>query len=208
MQNQPGITHFISHTHTHAHDIAHSHSHRTSNLIDTGNGHTYRFELIYFDVLSIKCSLNAHPRFIIVLIYKAFWEWNSKDSAIETSYLFLYYDISVEFYDLSSPQLFKYFNNLFWEGSIFYNTLPSIPVQYKKKYCKHVFDFINKNYLFPTLLIWFFPDVIQWWLLFDIASILIYIKLDITCCAHESIYLVWSATCSTKKKHLQGSLCI
>lgn len=29
----------------------------------------------------------------------------------------------------------------------------SIPVQYKKKYCKHVFDFINKNYLFPTLLI-------------------------------------------------------
>lgn len=23
----------------------------------------------------------------------------------------------------------------------------------KKKYCKHVFDFINKNYLFPTLLI-------------------------------------------------------
>lgn len=87
----------------------------------------------------------AHPRFIIVLIYKAFWEWKSKDSAIETSYLFLYYDISVEFYDLSSPQLFKYFNNLFWEGSIFYNTLPSIPVQYKKNIASMFLTLLTKT---------------------------------------------------------------
>lgn len=82
---------------------------------------------------------------IDVLIYKAFWEWNSKDSAIETSYLFLYYDISVEFYDLSSPQLFKYFNNLFWEGSIFYNTLPSIPVQYKKNIASMFLTLLTKT---------------------------------------------------------------
>lgn len=43
----------------------------------------------------------------VLLIYKAFWERNIEDSTMETSYLFLYYDISVEFYYLSS-QLFKY----------------------------------------------------------------------------------------------------
>lgn len=44
----------------------------------------------------------------VLLIYKAFWEKEIlKTPPMEGSYLFLYYDISVEFYHLSSPQLFK-----------------------------------------------------------------------------------------------------
>ena len=64
---------------------------------------------IYLDVLFMKgfphCFIMTRR---VLMIYKAFWEWNIEESLMETAYLFLYYDISVEFYHLSSPQLFKY----------------------------------------------------------------------------------------------------
>lgn len=58
-----------------------------------------------------------------------------------SSYLFLYYDISVEFYHLSSPQLFK---NRSCEGSILYfiTHYLAFPLKREKNHSKH--EFINK----------------------------------------------------------------
>ena len=71
----------------------------------------------------------------VLLIYKAFWERNIEDSATETSsYLFLYYDISVEFYHLSSPQLFKYLRIYPGkEGSIVYFITHYLAFQFKRR---------------------------------------------------------------------------
>lgn len=85
-------------------DVAHSHSRRREILILQG-----------MDTLVDLFRCFIHERFSsllyydrrVLLIYKAFLERNIEDSATETSYLFLYYDISVEFYHLSSPRLFK-----------------------------------------------------------------------------------------------------
>lgn len=135
----------------------------------------------------------------VLLIYKAFWERNIlEESATEISYLFLYYDISVEFYHLSSPQSFKYLrlSILGRKHSIFYNTLPSIPVEEREKKSQQAW--------FHSLLTSsFLSSSIKWLLLFDKGSLLIYIKLDNIYCAHESIwYPVPHVLHTHKKNHL------
>lgn len=72
----------------------------------------------------------------VLLIYKTFWEWNIEDSIMETSYLFFYCNLSRNIICLLS-----YLSTYMYGGkhSIFYNTLPSIPVQEKRKSPKACF---------------------------------------------------------------------
>ena len=90
------------------------------------------YRLYYYDVQSF---IDLHTK-------KSIYEnWN-----IEDSYLFLYYEISV---DALSFVFSSIISNCILGGkySIFYNTLPSTPVQEEKKKnrSQHVFEFINKS---------------------------------------------------------------